>query len=812
MSRSAAAPLRALALVGAACTLSGTDRAWAQSDEAVSLPGTDAAVTKSETMSIDYSTGKPFRDLQDQIASERDAKESCDRSHSPSNLRSFDGQMIIIERHLKNAKFDQARIMVNKSIDLISADGETSQHCPSELKWLFGLRNAIDGKEVDLWNLFGRGYGNKRTARISKLIYWAYFKVHNDISAVNALTFYYRNIDYADYSKLDKASERIFVIDSMFEILGFSGANTNSKRSFLFEDYVKDTIRRTEILEKVALKIEFNRMYELYSDYLRLNGSFTNLFKITGEWSNFAKEAFPRSGEHQFIIGLYKVESLNYLGNAKSAANELEVLSKISISGRQGEFQSQYNFNLAMSIFNAGNVDEASSIFRQIIERAVKSPYEIDVLYATEAARRLIEIYYLNDNYAKIQETAQLIFSLNKLSELYNKFKISEISYLANVNTKSYIEFRIESNLAVIDAANEFSKLANRLESNNDLEGYDFYGGGQFRRFRNLFNANNSDSIYYMRLLALDAIKDAMESKTYYQFHSAMQSGCRQMQRSLERIDRNEGVESINYIKLLGNVAECRAIADENFWKSVGSTEHTIGDVFERIESRIESIRLQRGAEFSEYAYGDFRRQLIDDGVIFQSYLDLNWILRRVPGSRAVEDDQVFLAMQDKMLGSSSFAVAIAVSRKIGAKDGVSGLIEQRGEIVADLILLRSQIMASLADTSDAAVQNRTELASRRDVAFSRLQVIDEDLRSRSPSYFEALQARSLPVAEAQGLLGDDEAVLIVVPSEFGTHVMALTKTALVWNRADIKANEARSQPGRGRARPRCRVGCPPRV
>ena len=56
-------------------------------------------------------------------------------------------------------------------------------------------------------------------------------------------------------------------------------------------------------------------------------------------------------------------------------------------------------------------------------------------------------------------------------------------------------------------------------------------------------------------------------------------------------------------------------------------------------------------------------------------------------------------------------------------------------------------------------------------------------MRNEYPDYFTLAATDALDVAETQTMLGPDEAILLAVHSRFGTHVMAISKSAIKWHR-----------------------------
>ena len=94
------------------------------------------------------------------------------------------------------------------------------------------------------------------------------------------------------------------------------------------------------------------------------------------------------------------------------------------------------------------------------------------------------------------------------------------------------------------------------------------------------------------------------------------------------------------------------------------------------------------------------------------------------------------------------------------------------------------QALASLDRGRAVAGQQRLLQAARARIE-ARISEVDAVLRRDFPQYFALVRPEALDVAAAQALLAPDEAVLMVVPTEFGTHVMAVTREGLRWERSN---------------------------
>lgn len=78
----------------------------------------------------------------------------------------------------------------------------------------------------------------------------------------------------------------------------------------------------------------------------------------------------------------------------------------------------------------------------------------------------------------------------------------------------------------------------------------------------------------------------------------------------------------------------------------------------------------------------------------------------------------------------------------------------------------------------------RTALTAERQRLGAGISAADARLRAEFPDYFTLARPEPLDIAATQKVLADDEAVLLAMPSEFGTHVVAVSRTDFKWVRS----------------------------
>lgn len=166
---------------------------------------------------------------------------------------------------------------------------------------------------------------------------------------------------------------------------------------------------------------------------------------------------------------------------------------------------------------------------------------------------------------------------------------------------------------------------------------------------------------------------------------------------------------------------------------------------------------------------------------------DALWAARtRENGERTVL--RAFEALQIATAGGTDQAVLRTAARQTAAARGpeLAALVERREAGEAAWQRANMALTAALVGTGEDAdtlrVQRRAELQTvERD-----LQRVDADLRTRFPDYFSLIRPEAISQQATQSMLGPDEAVLMIVPTDYGTHVMALNSTSGTWQRADI--------------------------
>ena len=172
-------------------------------------------------------------------------------------------------------------------------------------------------------------------------------------------------------------------------------------------------------------------------------------------------------------------------------------------------------------------------------------------------------------------------------------------------------------------------------------------------------------------------------------------------------------------------------------------------------------------------------------------FADAAWVrAEAMPGEAAELRTESFAALQGAGAGAAARAIAQTAARRYAESAGAGPLVTERTLLVEQWAIAERKNIAAQAQSESQDVTARTTMDREMAAIESRIRAIDAELETKAPQYSAIVNQPPLDVAQAQALLGDDEAVLIVVPSGFGTQIMALTKTGLVWQRSDLGEDE----------------------
>jgi CHAT domain-containing protein len=170
--------------------------------------------------------------------------------------------------------------------------------------------------------------------------------------------------------------------------------------------------------------------------------------------------------------------------------------------------------------------------------------------------------------------------------------------------------------------------------------------------------------------------------------------------------------------------------------------------------------------------------------------VDAMWLARSQ--DLATIRGEAFAALQGAIAGGANDAIARMAAR--GLADSIDPAL---GDLVREREMLASgwtenarKYNEALASTAPGAAELRTNLLAGRKVMVDRIAAIDQTLRQQFPQYFALVRPEPLSETQAEQLLGTDEAALLIVPSDKGTHIFAVSAAGTVWHKADADSDE----------------------
>lgn len=171
----------------------------------------------------------------------------------------------------------------------------------------------------------------------------------------------------------------------------------------------------------------------------------------------------------------------------------------------------------------------------------------------------------------------------------------------------------------------------------------------------------------------------------------------------------------------------------------------------------------------------------------FQALAEAAWWASRA-GEQDPQDlrEEALLALQDSMEGSADRAVALTAARRAAEAEGegLGELAAERQALSDEWGLIEQAATRLLAEPGSAG--QRATLGQRRAAVEQRIAKIDARLQREAPAYFAFTRPQALALSEVQAMLAPDEAVLLAVPTRYGTHMMAVSQDAIGWHRSQL--------------------------
>ena len=180
-----------------------------------------------------------------------------------------------------------------------------------------------------------------------------------------------------------------------------------------------------------------------------------------------------------------------------------------------------------------------------------------------------------------------------------------------------------------------------------------------------------------------------------------------------------------------------------------------------------------------------------DQTIGFSFLADAAWARAAAnPRERNALAEESFTALEDFTAGITNRAIVRMAVRHVAdsASPGLGALVRERDDLNDQWVSNSRHYGAALAASDGGPL--REGLRAERSRIEARLDAIDAILRRDFPQYFVLVRPEALDLATTQAMLAPGEAILMVVPTQFGTHLMAIDHDGIDWVRSDWTRDE----------------------
>ncbi|NNC73687.1 MAG: CHAT domain-containing protein [Sphingomonadaceae bacterium] len=196
------------------------------------------------------------------------------------------------------------------------------------------------------------------------------------------------------------------------------------------------------------------------------------------------------------------------------------------------------------------------------------------------------------------------------------------------------------------------------------------------------------------------------------------------------------------------------------------------------------------------FAEAQAEREAAGQGEYFALFADAAWTaaeagVEPMPGLRG----EAYTALQDAMAGSANRAIVEMAVRRFAddAGEGLGALVRERQSLAEQWNANNELYALTFGGSGDSDAAMRENLAGERAGIEARMDEIDATLRADFPEYFGLIRPEALSLEDTAALLAPDEAILLTLPTDFGTHVMAVTSEGATWARSEWTKEEVAS-------------------
>lgn len=201
----------------------------------------------------------------------------------------------------------------------------------------------------------------------------------------------------------------------------------------------------------------------------------------------------------------------------------------------------------------------------------------------------------------------------------------------------------------------------------------------------------------------------------------------------------------------------------------------------------------ERAAQLAESGLsGDVQRdrELADRQAKEKLFADILWAnAAGDPASKAALSAEAFIALQIASAGSTSKAVAEAAALRFASGEGLKVLVQERQALGRQWINIEAELVRNQTGGEETS-ENRRLLGMQLAQFDERITAIDERLRAEVPQFFAILNQNPASLEQTRSILDPEEAVLFLVPSDFGTHALAVTRERMEWAQSQRSAEQ----------------------
>ena len=146
---------------------------------------------------------------------------------------------------------------------------------------------------------------------------------------------------------------------------------------------------------------------------------------------------------------------------------------------------------------------------------------------------------------------------------------------------------------------------------------------------------------------------------------------------------------------------------------------------------------------------------------------------------------EAFEAAQWAIASDAADALAKVSARFAQGDDAIGRLAEEREALITRRDRLEHEIERLYALDDEASRARRETARTEYDAVLERLRAVDEEIEQRFPAYADLTSPQALSVEEAQGLLREDEGLLLVLVNPEAAYVWALSRDRVEWARSE---------------------------